>query len=223
MAETIHESKFSKKWGRNVPACKTFAMRCPSGAVTEDKSKVNCKLCAKKGDYEPATKPEPQNPTGTCQCCFNAQKVVKGHISLHGYTRPGWGFINGRCRGSGYKPFEVTCEQTKVFKGELEAAKVNAENRKGALERNEVDELVYEKSIRDASMMSGFRTEFVRIAKGTVQSGIKYTKDYTPSFEELRQDNIRDVTYRIEDLTFAIADLGKRIAEWKPVPFPPVK
>lgn len=38
--------------------------------------------------------------TATCQLCERTCKLVRGMISLHGYNRPGDGFITGKCPGS---------------------------------------------------------------------------------------------------------------------------
>lgn len=43
---------------------------------------------------------------GTCQACGGQQVVADGRIVLHGYQRPGLGWINGRCMGTGYEPAE---------------------------------------------------------------------------------------------------------------------
>ena len=55
------------------------------------------------------------SPSGTCQACFRAQKTRDGLLVLHGYKRPGYGYIEGRCFGVGFAPFEVSCERTKQF------------------------------------------------------------------------------------------------------------
>lgn len=56
---------------------------------------------------------------GTCSVCFNTQKlrVVRGQklLALHGYERPGIGFIQGRCFGVDYPPYELSCEGTKAY------------------------------------------------------------------------------------------------------------
>lgn len=40
-------------------------------------------------------------------------------MALHGYSRPGHGYIIGSCRGEAEQPFEVSCERTKFWKAEL--------------------------------------------------------------------------------------------------------
>lgn len=52
---------------------------------------------------------------GTCQACFGEFKVNENshHIVLHGYKRPGDGYIIGNCRGTDHLPFEYGYELTK--------------------------------------------------------------------------------------------------------------
>lgn len=51
---------------------------------------------------------------GTCQACFGEFKCSdKKQMVLHGYERPGFGFVVGQCGGVGHSPFEYACELTK--------------------------------------------------------------------------------------------------------------
>jgi hypothetical protein len=51
---------------------------------------------------------------GTCQCCLGEYKVSSAAVmTLHGYKRPGFGYVLGRCTGAGHTPFEYSCELTK--------------------------------------------------------------------------------------------------------------
>lgn len=43
---------------------------------------------------------------GVCQFCGNQQVVKDGVLVLHGYQRPGWGSIFGRCPGAGHQPLQ---------------------------------------------------------------------------------------------------------------------
>lgn len=55
--------------------------------------------------------------TGTCGVCFRNIKIIrKGEhtfMALHGYNRPGDGFIVGRCPGGDHAPYELSAEATK--------------------------------------------------------------------------------------------------------------
>ena len=51
---------------------------------------------------------------GHCQCCGSKQKLPKGLLSLHGYTRK-FHFFSGTCRGSNELPFEQSCDLIKTF------------------------------------------------------------------------------------------------------------
>lgn len=52
---------------------------------------------------------------GTCAVCMNTFKVREGRMVLHGYQRPGDGYITGRCFGSGRTPWEVSSEAAQAF------------------------------------------------------------------------------------------------------------
>jgi hypothetical protein len=56
---------------------------------------------------------------GTCQACFNRQACTHDAMVHHGYTRPGNGYLIGDCPGVGHPPFEVSCDFTKQWAGQL--------------------------------------------------------------------------------------------------------
>jgi len=51
----------------------------------------------------------------TCPICFGAYKHRNGKMVLHGYQRPGWGFIHGRCPGVEKQCYEISAEATAEF------------------------------------------------------------------------------------------------------------
>lgn len=54
---------------------------------------------------------------GTCQCCFGEFKVNETSklIVLHGYQRPGYGYVIGNCEGHNHAPFEYDCTLTRMI------------------------------------------------------------------------------------------------------------
>jgi hypothetical protein len=52
--------------------------------------------------------------SGSCQCCGAQQKLPGDILSKHGYTVE-YGWFSGVCKGSGHKPFEVSCELIERF------------------------------------------------------------------------------------------------------------
>src|SRR5580692_8113649 len=100
---TTHFKKVRSN-GMTVTACRPFGNRGRGGgfmASTDVLADVDCSLCAKKMGVAPKAKQGPANPGGTCQVCFAVQRVLKGQtMTLHGYTRPGCGYIIGDCPGS---------------------------------------------------------------------------------------------------------------------------
>lgn len=63
---------------------------------------------------------------GTCQACGGSQVVDQGVMVLHGYERPGTGWINGRCMGVMHAPAEhdVTMSVALVDACERKAAEL---------------------------------------------------------------------------------------------------
>lgn len=60
--------------------------------------------------------PRTRDGTGTCGACFANVKLGNGLIVLHGYLRPGDGYVIGRCFGVGYKPFELAVDATRNYR-----------------------------------------------------------------------------------------------------------
>jgi hypothetical protein len=69
---------------------------------------------------------------GSCQCCGRVQKLPSNLLSLHGYTKQ-WGWFMGTCRGSGYKPFEISKDLIERFIAESERAIEGLKSEKAAL------------------------------------------------------------------------------------------
>ncbi len=76
--------------------------------------------------HQPAA-PRTRENTGTCGACFHNYKLEHGggaklpRIVLHGYKRPGWGHVVGRCSGEDLPPYELSPEATKAELGQLRA------------------------------------------------------------------------------------------------------
>lgn len=75
--------------------------------------------------HEPAT-PRTRDNTGTCAVCFRNIKLHHHDdpkpptMALHGYNRPGHGYILGRCWGGSHQPFEKSCEATQMYLDEVQ-------------------------------------------------------------------------------------------------------
>ena len=163
--------------------------------------------------------------TGTCQCCFNPQKVSKGGgklMSLHGYERPGVGYIIGDCMGQGHQPFEVSCEMTKLMRKHVEGMKANAQDFLAKLNANEVETLRahIRTNLKENDKYGYPRTKYVYVdvARGAEASPNPYFLDQpwekVPSFEDLRESEIRAVERRIEQMTSDINFLTEKIDGW---------
>lgn len=169
------------------------------------------------------------NHNGTCQCCFASYKVRKGgYVTHHGFKRPGIGFLVGVCRGTYELPYEKSCEATKTYRQECEAyIKVQSELLQ-KYQNNEINEIVYIKELKevvfDMQGRSKHKTTPVTVLKGTPEKGYvyrPYDTDYTPSFEQLREDKIRKISRDIEVTKQEVIFLTEKINQWKLVELAP--
>lgn len=63
--------------------------------------------------------PRTRDNTGTCAVCFRNIKLVQKSgpptMALHGYNRPGHGYVVGKCWGGAHHPYELSCDATKII------------------------------------------------------------------------------------------------------------
>lgn len=185
-------------------------------------------------------------PSGTCQICFRDQQTRKGRLVLHGYKRPGEGYIIGECWGVSYAPFEVSCDRTKQFitailhpwlakcearLAELQAGPASLPYTGGVwigTEKTSRAERGYKQVTiqvaRDAP--TGYvKTDIPAVMRHHYSSGVIVEKGdfdvlHHPSYEELRVRLIQGKQGDIRRVKQDIADYEKKVAEWKPVPWP---
>lgn len=157
---------------------------------------------------------------GTCQACLRDQVVKpKGSRSadpvlvLHGYRRPGTGETIGRCSGAGHLPFELSCEFTKHWKGQLEAWLVNEKKYLVELNAGRVKSLYVD--VRDPSRPRVYGHPWPTM-KIEIHPGWKgdSTHGYCPSWEQAVETKKHKTKTQISGLESDIKVLGGRIATW---------
>ena len=155
------------------------------------------------------------SPNGTCQACFRAQKTRDGLLVLHGYKRPGYGYIEGRCFGVGFAPFEVSCERTKQFiAGVLKPALVKARETLTFYQRRP-ETLLY-------TTTTGYGSE-KRLVSRTLTVGDK--ADYTsgtshPSYESHLDHLIFSAERHIVQVESDLKFFETKIVTWKSIAWP---
>ena len=147
--------------------------------------------------------PRTRANTGTCPACFANVKLKNQSgkelptIVLHGYKRPGWGSVQGRCFGVDYPPFELSPKGTEFVVGIL---KSQLENRESFLKRLQAGEVTM------LSDRSGIRM----LTPESEGSNWKY----------LISDRTRETEHEIKMIKSDISKLEKLISEWKLLPLP---
>jgi hypothetical protein len=242
-SQTIHFAAFWKNKPALgvVPYCQRYAFSYRGGLTTEDKSKVNCTRCAKALDITPAPKMT-SSTRGTCQGCFSKyethQHDQNWDVVLHGFQRPGIGFLLGECRGHGHVPFEVSCEQTKVFRAELVQFKAEQQAWLKMVVGNEVPSFTAKvatgKRVPDNSTpkrraygyeTAEYKSVEVPLGQGEIPNPFQPERPWekVPSYETLRNQAAVQTRNTISQVEEQIKFLTKMINSWKPVAFPLAK
>lgn len=100
--------------------------------------------------------PRTRENTGTCGACLRNIKLVWKSdqlptMALHGYNRPGHGYVIGKCFGGDHPPYELSPEGTKIMLGyikqQFEGTKEVVEFFKGSPEKFEHQKRTYDKAV----------------------------------------------------------------------------
>ena len=140
----------------------------------------------------------------TCPCCFRPfmllPRAKKGDrsmpgIVLHGYRRPGTGYLQGECFGNGWPPFEISSEGTKEYLFQLNSFLRDLNTRLGRLERDEEDTLVI-----------GFLKAYTRSNTSPVE------------WERYREMAISHEKAQIREVTSVRDLVSSKLTSWEPHP-----
>ncbi len=165
---------------------------------------------------------------GTCQCCFATQVVNDGHLVLHGYRRPGDGYVHAECPGQRFAPFELSCE---VAKSHLEFTLndriPNLSVRIANLAADKVETLViqvpdgyYYSGRSRYGTAAGVKYKFVEIARGYVHAKTS-ENDYRlrgQTFDDFRKGALKEAQASLVEAKEYAERLRRLIASWKYAP-----
>jgi hypothetical protein len=105
--------KYDLKRDRGVKDLRTYNVLPWIKKETSYYDQINAKLGME--EHVPAAARTRDN-TGTCAACFrNIKLAPTGLMALHGYERPGHGYIHGRCVGGNHRPYELSAEGTELM------------------------------------------------------------------------------------------------------------
>lgn len=144
--------------------------------------------------------------TGTCPCCFRNIKLTprakKGSdksmpgMTLHGYKRPGFGYIHGNCFGEDWAPFELSNDGSVAYLKKLDEW---IEFQEAHLHELKTDKV---KLLRD-----GDKTVRREVAE-------------PHAWERLVKEAIDHTQYGLKEVKREHADVKKRSDAWKLEPLP---
>lgn len=89
--------------------------------------------------------PRTRDNTGTCAVCFRNIKLIQkvnqdAVMAVHGYNRPGHGYIIGRCWGGEYPPYELSSKATELVLKDHERRLIVAKARLKELQSDKLKE-----------------------------------------------------------------------------------
>ena len=187
-----------------------------------------------------ATKFDPSKSyAGTCQACFCTQ-VAKRHsrrngarsrhvadpsatvtLVLHGYQRPGDGWIVGDCSGHGEEPYELSCEYTKAWRASVEQMIARCRETLAALRADKVETLHinYPVPASERRQRWARETRSIEITRGWVDpaaSDYDYDRKYGRplTFERCRLDRIADLEGHERQMVHTVKFLTGKIDAW---------
>lgn len=135
---------------------------------------------------------------GTCQICEGEFITRDGKMVLHGYQRPGYGEVIGRCPGVNELAYELSCELVKSYLENTKKWLAGAEKR-----RAELETATYLESYRKS-----FRTGKMELRSYSIGVSDPFVWD-----EALRKEKV-DVDQRIRWMKDDIARLTRRVVNW---------
>lgn len=146
------------------------------------------------GVHVPAAERTREN-TGTCPACWGNYKLDGGRLVMHGYKRPGFGYIHGSCFGVSYQPAETSKEGLvdvleRLLTPDLEECQDTIDN----IEAGKVTQL------------EGRRGEIVKVGE--------------PSFDHLLEQLLRHLEQKVKYLEREIGLYQTAISAWKQRPLP---
>lgn len=154
---------------------------------------------------------------GTCPACFGGFKLRSRRgaknplLVLHGYERPGWGFVNGRCFGVDYPPFELSSEGTEAWLKELDATLKNLVASQASLEKRLRERTEDLDQINFVSQKGDHTLHQERFTPDHPDWD-KAVKRYRAKAETDLAATVKSIT----EIRAEIVDLERRVSTWKP-------
>lgn len=139
---------------------------------------------------------------GYCPVCNGDYKAPDGLLALHGYKRPGFGYIIGDCMGAHKRPHEVSDELARAY---LEI-----------LKRMEQD---LQLALRDLPL----RTEIREVSPFPGRPDRVYTPADGYTWERELENLGRRLQYKLDGLKFEQGRVQHLVDTWRPVPLRTVR
>lgn len=178
---------------------------------------------------------------GTCGICSNVQKLKgDGALVLHGYQRPGYGWIQGSCFGVGYKAWELSPEAVEAYIKHLKSVIPQQQARVKALQGRESFTVWVDDKFAVQGSGPGKR-KYTLSAKGwDLEDEQKYSSDEVKksgypmvydaykldaasakyNFDRIKKNAVENAERDLKQMKKTLDDCVASVALWKPRPLP---
>ena len=144
---------------------------------------------------------------GECQICQRRQILdSKGKLVLHGYARPGHGYIVGDCFGVGHPPWEVACDRLAEWIERLKRS--SAAETKAAIDAAKLKTITVNQG-------SERNPKLVKLTEGGPNLEYVYGEP-GKSFTEARASRVRAHQVQAKMLADDATRETRRLKTWKP-------
>jgi hypothetical protein len=160
---------------------------------------------------------------GTCQACFGEYVVKQATtgvnrgklvVVLHGYQRPGHGYIVGECPGRNEEPFQIAKDVTLKFQRQLTARVRDIESFIKRLRAGEIHELTIEVRDLEERRVWGVWGPKPKMKLVTISRDKPHPIEWG-SFEDHIRRKIRDEEFTLREIEGHLKHIAKMLASWK--------
>ncbi len=190
------------EWGAYQPGGKPdineFVRWAMKNGILEDTNEV-----LGTEDYESERKNKKKRTeenVGTCGACFGQFKYkgANKNLVMHGFSRPGHGYLEGKCFGVNYQPYEISVDCTTDFVENLEDIK--------------------ERTEKELQAWKDGKFKLIKVRDTRARIGKRETIDITPEddrWESALKDVIREIESKIKYIGKDIETYSKLRDDWE--------
>lgn len=155
-----------------------------------------------------------------CQICVGAWIIKNGLTSLHGYTRPGCGWLVGECMGARELPYSKSCEVLHKYAAMIESYRADLVSTRDEWTSGQIAETLVEGTVRDENgfripVAGGYKKEMIRVTNKTTREEFRRLGFFDRDWNKTVAIAVAKLDGQIRQVEAEIERVAKRLADWK--------